>query len=333
MRSTARAVLGASSIAMAVAVAGCGGSDPGPEAATGGAPHSPSSSAVSTASPSLSGVAHTATEPMTKDVRRHVYYAGYKITVGKLTYTPPDADDVLASGKVELAVSFDNLGTTNGEIDSMAMPMDLASGNHHYRSSLLDPITVPGEAEQDATLTFDVDDEFSLDTATLTFGDAASAQSVMPLGDPGSPADNAPQPVTVDSSVTAKPVTVTFTGAKVLAALPDNHQQAAKDKRYLLLDYSATAPAGAKDSTVVSYDSFTLTEPDGTTQQGYDLADSYATAVTVEPGGSKKAFVVFTIDAPTKGHYMVTFENSETTVGLGGASTSKTSGKTTFELP
>lgn len=261
-------------------------------------------------------------------IGKSVYFGGFVLTVNSVAYTPGGD-----SPQVSIDVLYANKGRTPAPFGLGTSGFDLASGDHHYEvaNSSPDMPIVPGQAQNVGKLVFDVDSAFSLDTAVLTVGDASMVQSVIPLGGTGALVDNAPQQLNVDSSASAGPLTVKITGGELRADLPLTFQQVDNGKRELLLNFDASnassrpAPYG---TLVTGFSNFSLKEPSGNSIVAYSNGDPYGAAptVTVDPGQTKHAYVVFTVDAPTAGDYVLTvsYEN-----GDGSTST----GTGTFTLP
>lgn len=321
-----------------MALAACGGGSNGE-----GAPSASVRSQVGNAGPTESASAaaagqdadKTADKKTTAKVDKTVYFAGYKVQVKSLAYTPASDSDA-ASSKPDLVLraTMTNLGDQSQDLSSTSMEIDLASGNHHWRGELPDSVNVPGKASSDTTIGFSVDKGFSVDSGILTFGSADLAQSVMPLGKTGTLADNAPSTVPAGDPITAKgkesKITVKVTGGQVRSDYPGEFKQSTKGQRVLVLKYDATLDATDEDATVpFSYDDLSITDQDGNTVSAYDQSSAqYTDAHILSPGQTKHFTAEFEMAEPGDGAaYTLNVKHEDTQVGLGGSTSTSITGK------
>lgn len=326
-------------VAAAIALAACGGggsTDSGSSADSvtsqvgAAAPTGPVSAAAADQDADKSAGKKT-----TAKVDKTIYFAGYKVLVKSLAYTPAsDSDAVSFNPNLVLQATVTNLGDQSQDLSSTSMEIDLASGNHHWRGEFPDIVSVPGKASSDTTIGFSVDKGFSVDSGVLTFGSANLAQSVMPLASTGDLADNAPTTVSAGDPITAKhkdaSFTVTVTGGQVRSDYPGEFKQSDKGKRMLVLKYDVAFAAKDKDaSESFGYDDLSISAEGGDTVTAYDRSSAqYTVAHTLSPGETKHFVAEFVIDEPTDGAaYTLNVKHEDTEVGLGGSTTTSFTGK------
>ena len=196
-------------------------------------------------------------------VNESFWHAGWKVTLGEATFTPGD----FGSAEVTIEAEFENLGEDQATFDSELL---LTSGGNDYpdeASAGHDFPLVPGLRTGEGSLAFRVDDEFSLDDATLTIGNPANNQAVVPVGPDGEDLVSLePREIAAAGTATAGAVTLTVERAELRADLPDRHSETEDGSLALAVYFSATPQTGIQVGQGVLQSEHVILElPNGTT--------------------------------------------------------------------
>jgi actin-like ATPase involved in cell morphogenesis len=196
-------------------------------------------------------------DQQTVQVNKTVWYAQFKVTVGKLTY---DAKAETSSKRLTAEMVLENLG---GDDDSPSIPIVFSVGGQQYTGSFRENTTVAGGQKSNYNVDFSVYDPLkaSIATGEFLFGDGEVQQAKIPLG--GGPVV-AHEPVNLikDKKVTAHDVTATYTTCDLRGGFFDYHGQAKKGYRVVMckVDIQYTG----KSSKYVGQEHFRLGAVDGT---------------------------------------------------------------------
>ncbi|MEX1253048.1 MAG: hypothetical protein WEE64_01775 [Dehalococcoidia bacterium] len=230
---------------VAGACGGGGGSDPTPTAEEEAPTDEPTSDATED----------------TVQIDESFWHSGWMVTLGEATVTTDD----LGARSVAIEATFENLGTDTATFDSQLV---LTSGGNSYTETGTEQELpeVPGELSGSGVLAIRVDDEFTFDDATLTIGNPANNQAVVPLGPDGDDLVTLePREIAVSGDVTAGAVRVTVERAELRADLPDAHSIMEEGKLALTVYFSVTPSAGIQIGQGVFQDpNVALKLPDGT---------------------------------------------------------------------
>lgn len=195
-------------------------------------------------------------------VNESFWHAGWKVTLEEATVTPGD----FGSAELAITATFENLGADQATFDSQLL---VTSGGNDYAEETFeghDLPTVPGVREGEGSFNFQVDDEFSLDDATLIVGNPDNNQAIVPIGPRGDELVSLePQEVAAAGNATAGAVTIIVERAELRADLPDLHSEVEDGKLALTVFFSATPQAGIQvGQGVLQSPNVILELPDGT---------------------------------------------------------------------
>ncbi|WP_432835386.1 Hsp70 family protein [Dactylosporangium sp. CA-092794] len=194
-------------------------------------------------------------DQQTVQVNKSVWYAQYKITVGKLTYDA-NAD----SHKLSAELVVENLGEKDQTPYVNAV---FSVGGQQFTGSLRESTTVAGGQKSNYNLDFGVYEKLkaSIATGEFLFGEAGEAQAKIPLGG-GPVVDYAPVNLVKDKKVTVKDLVVTYTTCDLRGGFFDYNGQAKNGYRAITckVDIQYTGSS----SHYVGADNFRLGQPDGT---------------------------------------------------------------------
>ena len=207
----------------------------------------------------------TATEAAEEDsvqVNEAFWHAGWKVTLEEATLTPGN----FGSADVSISATFENLGADEAIFDSELL---LTSGGNDYSDEAFaghDLPLVPGARTGEGSFNFRVDEEFSLDDATLIIGNPDNNQAIVPIGSEGDELVSLePRDIAVTGDATAGALTITVERAELRADLPDQHQEVEDGKLALTVYFSATPQAGIQiGQGVLQSEAVILELPDGT---------------------------------------------------------------------
>jgi hypothetical protein len=289
--TTHRSLLGGAccALALVVALSACG-----PVGKKGGS--SSGSGSVPKASPSpVRG------KMATTQIGKAFWFGRFKVTIVSGALGIP-ADQPLYDTKprLQLALTMENLGD---DAHQFRPELSINEGGQNYTEVQWDTQPVPGKQRGDGTVTFTVEDAFSLSDAELTVGNAHGQQAKVPLGKSGDYVSLEPRSVPVSGSVSAGSMTVNVTGG-TLDAAKDYYTQADAGHLIMILTYSATRTKDSGQSYVNGSDFF-LKLPDGTAVTALDGDSSGSLAA----GTTKQDLVVrFDVKQPADGAYDLVFK-------------------------
>jgi hypothetical protein len=195
-------------------------------------------------------------EAATVDVSTTIWFAGFEVEVGTAAFDPAD-------GTVSVDAMFTNTGDEPAVMDAT---LTLASGG-----SFTEPIgvpdipQVPGDSTGTGSMTFAVDETFSFEDATLTFGTSGINQAVVPLGT-GEAVTLEPASYDVAGDAEAGSIAIDLAGAEARADVPADHLQIAEGSLALTLGFDVTNHGSYEGGFAFAYGTnLALELPDGTT--------------------------------------------------------------------
>lgn len=304
-------------IAMAVAVAACGGDDGEDADPT----QPPAADVTSQASPASDET--PAGESDTVTVDEAFWHAGWKVTVGEAAYDP-------AEGAVTIDVEFENLGDETGTFNSQVVLQ--AGGDNYEADDFAEPWPqVPAGLSADGVFAFNVEDGFAFDDAALLIGNPTNNQAYVPIGPdaPGELVSLEPQQIAANGTIVAGGVTVTVTGAELRADLPDRSTITEKGKLALTVFFDVTVGQGIPIGQGVFQDpNVALTQPDGTSVAVISDGVSGVNELLQGKEGTtiSDLDVRFEVDAPPEGEYTFIVRGNFAPGG-------EVSGELTFTIP
>ncbi len=233
------------------------------------------------------------------EVGETAWFAGFEITVGTATVTPA-TDELGSSATLDIDVDLLNTGADSAVLDATLV---VESGGTSYEASdFAEPLPqVPGEAKGKGTLSFLIDEEFSLDDAVLTIGRPDNNQAVVPIGGEGELVTLEPQPITVTGSASAGPLQIDVDGGELRYDVPATHDQVEEGKAAVTIDLDATFNSDFAGGYALTDANIALTLPDGTTVAQDEGPIELLRARTTLPD----LFVRFLVDNPAEGEYQV----------------------------
>jgi hypothetical protein len=242
----------------------------------------------------------------TVQVDQTYWHAGFKVTLGEATLTEGD----FGSLAVAIEAVFENLGDEDATPDSSLV---LQSGGNNYTESTFDQDIpqVPAGLSSNGLITFQVDEEFSLEDATLLVGISSNNQATVPLtAGAGDLVSLEPQEIVASGQGTAGAVTAAISGGELRADLPDQHSEMEAGKLALTVFFSVTPQAGIQlGQGVLSSENLALKLPDGTSvsvrsdgvsgvnellqgREGTTISDLSARFEVPEPAEGEYAFIL-----------------------------------------
>jgi len=227
-----------------------------------------------------------------------IWQTGFKVTLGTATLKPQTAS--CSPGLLTIDAQFENRGTDTQTFDAVTL---LSSAGKDYELPYgQDLPRVPGARLGKGSFAFEVDDTFSLDDATLSFGGPERHQAKVPFGkdSPDPLITLEPQILPITGKVVAGYLNVNFEDAVVRADAPWSYSSIAANEVYLTLDYSAMVTRDMSYGDYLSDDAFVLKLPDGTSIAPDSVPRQYVTkkGVTVSD-----LWVGFSLPAPASGKY------------------------------
>jgi hypothetical protein len=203
-----------------------------------------------------------ALEEETVQVNETFWHAGWKVTLEEATLTPGN----FGSAELSIIASFENLGSDEATFDSQLLLT--SSGNDYSGESFAAPDLprVPGERKGEGAFVFQVDDEFTIDDATLIVGNPDNNQAIVPIGPDGDDLISLePRQIPAAGSVTAGALTLTVERAELRADFPDKHTEMEEGSLALSIFFSATPAAGIQVGQGVLQSQHVIIElPNGT---------------------------------------------------------------------
>ncbi|GAA3291633.1 Hsp70 family protein [Dactylosporangium vinaceum] len=194
-------------------------------------------------------------EQQSADVNKTIWYAQFKITVGKVTY-----DAKASSHQLSAEMIVENLGTDN---DTPYLPTVFNVGGQQYTGSFRESTTVAAGQKSNYNMDFSIYDPLkaSIATGEFIFGEGDREQPKISLAT-GEVNAYEPANLVKDKKVTVHDVTATFTTCDVRGGFFDYNGQAKKGYRVVMckVDIQYTG----KSSLYVGQEHFRLGAPDGT---------------------------------------------------------------------
>jgi hypothetical protein len=234
-------------------------------------------------------------------VNRTAWYAGYKITFGRASYTGPNGHVLTIDAMVE------NLGLRNANPDLSAT---LSVGNAHVGGGLQRGASIPGGQKADVTFEFDGVDLGSADLAeaTVSFGDADVVRTVVPLAAAEGFVPNEPRQVLGPTTVVNEDIRYQFSGCDLRADYAPEHEQAQAGRRVLACFADATY-TGPSSFHIVDERNFLLEQPDGNR-----LGATYYPIRNLDADVTADAlYVAFAVKEPASGRFAIVLSSA----GLG----------------
>jgi hypothetical protein len=203
-----------------------------------------------------------------------------------------------------------------------------SSGNTYTEQSFQSEAPdVPGGLSSEGTFVFVVDEEFSLDDATLLVGSGGENRAVVPLGPDG---DDLvawePETLDVTGEIAMQLITLTFAGGELRADFPRFHSEQDEGQLALTLDFAAVSRTTGNWNIFEA--DFVLTKPDGNSVPP-DSAILGALPGSEAGITTEDLSLTFDVDDPASGQYTLIFTPGSWFVGDDGV----TEGSFTFEVP
>lgn len=256
-----------------------------------------------------------------------VWYKGFKITLSPMK-TQPDANLLTFDATIE------NLGTENSPIyGDYSLEAD---GAVYGTGGWKDGAQVLGGAKTKDTLQFSIDEKFDAKATTLVMGNATQDQVRIPLDGSDKVVTLQPQPQEYKGAIKLGSIDYDVSKSEVRYDRIDTHEQADKDRAYLVL-YATAKNSSADQTLYIDPSKFEISLPDETksTTEKYDGETSLSATQKDE-----KTKMYFVIKAPFAGNYTIAFSGpwgtdgasvsatAKITVKLGGSASGSTTGTT-----
>jgi hypothetical protein len=264
----------------------CGGSK--------GTPRSAPSTSLARSNDPLATTPTTASSvkaTTSSNINKAVWFAGFKLTVKTATLkTDPDS----GAGTVDVAITFNNQGSDPVRFDGQ---VSLAWGGSTDKFDITTLPTVAAGVNDDATLSFSVDEHFRFNGAFLVIGAPDHHQAVIPLGSTGLFIDLAPVRLAAAGPVNAGNLKATVTGGEVRDDVARSHLELDRSQEALFLSFDV-AWTGASNYTL-GRDSFALALPNGS-----QVTADEGPIDVLNPGATRTNETVrFTVPWPATGAY------------------------------
>ena len=258
---TWRHVTGFVLVGLVVLVVACGGGDG--DGGDGGDPTGDDAAGEQApVETNANGTDAAAPEPVTIEVGKSFWHAGWKVDVVDATYTPADPS-LFSEATVTLRVVFNNLGAAATRFNST---IALTAGGQAYADDpgQNDWPDVPGRLSANGAIVIPVEEPFSFDDAVLIVGNANNNQATVPLGSAGEFVSL--QPVVFEvagEAIAADRLRMEITGAEIRADIPEKHDEAEAGRLALTLDVVATFLSDFPGGYALTHANFALRLPDG----------------------------------------------------------------------
>lgn len=204
---------------------------------------------------------------------------------------------------VSIAAQFENLGPNETFFDSAVALV--ANGNSYPTLFKLVFPRVPAGLSSEGELIFEVDPDFSLESAQLVVGSGDENRALIPLGAQGGRLDTlAPSEPAVSGSLSLELIDLRITSAELRADRQMNYSEVEDGKLALTLYFDATSRRGGNWS--VRARDFALILPSGNAAvlDGSELGSLLGSAAGRDTTG---LYVRFLIDDPPEGSYTLRF--------------------------
>lgn len=273
---------------MSLGLVACGGGSSDPEADT--TTTAAGSDAVTTTS--------AAGAPTSQAIDKTFWFAGFKVTLGTGTFTPPS--------KVEIETTFENLGADTARFDG-SLVLNTA-GNGITSTDLTDIPEVPGGTTGKGSIRFDAGPGFEFEGADMTVGTIEHQQARIPLGSGGVFVSLEPRPVTITGSTTAGQLKLDAHDGELRADIPATHAPTEQNQLALTINFDVTNSGTGGGGYPLADDNFALTTPDGTTIAPDDAPIELLGRQATKTNLSAR----FLLDSPSAGEYTLLLREDET---------------------
>ncbi|MBT8207778.1 MAG: hypothetical protein KJO18_05855 [Acidimicrobiia bacterium] len=176
-------------------------------------------------------------------VGQEFWHSGFhaEVSNGEIVSTTDQLSDQTTT-VLTLAVTLENLGTDSG---FFGPDIAVVTANNSYPASFTSELNeVPGGLKGQASLVFNIDPAFDLDTAELLIGDPSLSQARIPLNPSGAATRLAPTTVPMSGVLSMQLIDLTFTGAELRYDKPDLHRNAPAGKQVLTLNFDILSRKG-----------------------------------------------------------------------------------------
>ena len=236
-------------------------------------------------------------------IGKNFWHAGWKVTLGEARL----GRDEQGNRTVSIEAAFENLSNRTSTFDSQVV---LTSGGNSFgdTGSEQDLPNVPAGFSNDGLLAIQVDDAFSLDDATLTVGNPANNQAVVPIGadSPDELISLEPLQIISTGSASAGPISFMLTGVELRADLPDWLQEVEEGQLAIIVSFEVTVGEGIPiGEGVLQSANVALKLPDGTAVAVRTDGRSGVNELLQGLEGTtiQGLSVRFIVDAPAAGQY------------------------------
>lgn len=296
---TWRHVTGFVLVGLVVLVVACGGGDgDGGDADDTAGEEAP-------AETTANGTDATVPEPVTVEVGKSFWHAGWKVDIVDATYTPADPG-LFSEATVTLRVVFNNLGSAATRFNST---IALTAGGQAYADDpgQNDWPDVPGRLSANGAIVIPVEEPFSFDDAVLIVGNANNNQATVPLGPAGEFVSLEPVVFEVSGeAIAAERLRMEITGAEIRADVPEKHDEVKAERLALTLDVVATFESDFAGGYALTRANFALRLPDGNAVVPDDAP------IELLRGRLDGLRVRFLVPAPASGDYaLVVIDDTE----------------------
>ena len=292
---TTRFVRAIALVSVPTFIAACGGSG------SGSATKTTVSTTQATTSPQ--GASTTAAQA-TRPIGKTVWFDGYKVTIDTASLDRTSGGG--QAGVLTLAATFENLGNDPAAFNGQTA---VSSHGQDFPTSGTGTVpSVPGGGKGKGSITYEVDNTFTLDDAVVTFGKPDETRAKVPLGTSGSLVALAPLAVSGLSPVSPGQVKVDLKSGEARADKTSEHGQAASGHWYVYLKGALTFSGGASGTNFGPGD-VAVKLPDGTSVVG-EAADSKSCCFALYPSQPPADFTFrFLVADPPSGSYTATIRS------------------------
>jgi hypothetical protein len=285
---------------LSIALVACGGG--GEEKAT----ETPAKATATTAAqttPTETGVAASPTvpPPVTVEVNKSFWHAGWKVTLGEATFATTTDFSGSLEGSVSIEATFENLGD---DIAAFRSQLVLVAGGQNYTEPTSDQEIpeVPGKLSQTGKITFAVDPEFGFDDAVLIVGRSENNQAHVPLGPRGGEfVSLEPKELQISGKLTTPAAAMTVSGGELRADIPEDYDEAESGHLALFIRWSVIGAEGVRCRESIFPENLALKLPDGTAV-GAELFDAVIDIIT-DAGVTFEQTTHFLVKDPPQGSY------------------------------
>jgi hypothetical protein len=247
-----------------------------------------------------------------------VWHSGFEVTVDTATIETEETGVFTEETTyyATLEMTIENLGEDTWTF-SPEMALTSGGDTHTQQTFDNDIPEVPGGLSSEGTVTFVVDEEFSLDDATLIVGSGDEQRAFVPLGPEGDDlVALEPQPQAIAGQIAMELITLDFTDGETRADFPRFHSE--QDDGSLVLNLNFTATSRTSGNWNIFDADFALTKPDGTS---VTVDSSTLGSIPGSDAGitTPDLSITFDVDDPAAGEYTLIFTPGSWFVADGGA--------------